>query len=301
MESKIKVIYLVGEGRSGTTLLEKILAEQNEIFAGGELRYIWERSIKENQLCSCGKRFHECEVWKNIMSDLNFDVQTIINSYNKIGRMRFYPIRDLLRKLRKKDFDIVMNSFYKLYKNILVKTESSYIIDSSKHPMFAYILSMHPNIELYTIHLIRDARAVTYSTQKKRIRPEVKDKIEYMPTYPAYISALAWKFVNIASEDLEKTSLKYIRIRYEDMLQNIKETLKKLYLFLDLKKVNNNFIKENNVLLLHANHTVSGNPMRFKSGEIELKLDDEWKTKLSYKDKKIVEFICHNELKKYWY
>jgi hypothetical protein len=300
---KVKIIYLAGEGRSGTTLLEKLLAEQNNIFAGGELRYIWERSIKDDQLCSCGKRFSECEVWQRIISDIreNINVDLFINTYNKIGRMRHYPFFKLLKKCNNKDFDIISNIYYKLYKSILKNTNSTYVIDSSKHPVFAHILSTNPNIELYVIHLIRDPRAVAYSSMKKRIRPEIKDRVEYMPIYPSYISATAWKFVNIVSEQLNKESKKYMRLKYEDMFKDIKATINKIGNFLELESINFDFIKSNNIVKLHSNHTTSGNPMRFKSGNIKLRIDDEWKENLSLKDKKIVEFICKKEMEKYGY
>ncbi len=303
MNQKVKIIYLAGEGRSGTTLLEKLLAEQKNIFAGGELRYIWERSIKENQLCSCGKEFNQCEIWKKIIQDIEkeINIELFIKSYNKIGRMRHYPIYNMLKQLHKSEFRIITDIYYKLYKSILKNTNSDYIIDSSKHPMFAHILSTHPNIQLYVIHLVRDARAVTYSSMKKRIRPEIKNKIEYMPTYPAYMSALAWKFVNIVTEKLEKNVYKYTRLKYEDMFHDINSTLNRLYDFLELNEMSNDFIISNSLVKLHSNHTTSGNPMRFKEGSIELKTDNAWKNNLSAYNKKTVELFCNKELKKYGY
>ena len=74
---KVKVIYIAGEGRSGSTLLERILGQHNKIFAAGELIHIWERSFMENQLCSCGKSFYECEVWKDIISNFRKKVHNI--------------------------------------------------------------------------------------------------------------------------------------------------------------------------------------------------------------------------------
>jgi len=37
-----------------------------------------------------------------------------------------------------------------------------------------------PSVELYVLHLVRDSRAVVYSSQRKKIRPEVTDKELYL-------------------------------------------------------------------------------------------------------------------------
>jgi UTP-glucose-1-phosphate uridylyltransferase len=60
------------------------------------------------------------------------------------------------------------------------------------------------------------------------------------------------------------------------------------------------FIKEN-VISLVENHTVAGNPMRFKTGKIELKLDEEWREKLNPFIRKFVTIITYPYLKKYGY
>lgn len=122
-----------------------------------------------------------------------------------------------------------------------------------------------------------------------------------MPTYPAYVSALAWKYVNIVSEKLENKVYKYKRIKYEDMFYDIKITLSELCSFLEVGEINNDFIISNSLVELHTNHTTSGNPIRFKEGIIELKIDDAWKNNLSVLNKKTIELLCSKELKKYGY
>jgi len=92
---KSKVIYIVGEGRSGSTLLERILGQHPDIFATGELQYIWNRSFIENQLCSCGKAFYDCEVWEGIRNiflkrQKNFKPENVIECLHNTSRLRHY-------------------------------------------------------------------------------------------------------------------------------------------------------------------------------------------------------------------
>ena len=45
------VLYIAGTGRSGSTVLANILGEVDGVFAAGEVRYLWQRGLKEGRLC----------------------------------------------------------------------------------------------------------------------------------------------------------------------------------------------------------------------------------------------------------
>jgi hypothetical protein len=48
-------------------------------------------------------------------------------------------------------------------------------------------------------------------------------------------------------------------------------------------------------------HSVSGNPMRFASGDVPIQLDEEWRTGLAPKDRAAVSFITSPLLRRYGY
>ena len=52
--NRVKVLYIAGPGRSGSTVLGNVLGEIEGFFHGGELNFIWEHNLIENRLCSCG-------------------------------------------------------------------------------------------------------------------------------------------------------------------------------------------------------------------------------------------------------
>lgn len=302
--NKLKVIYIVGEGRSGSTLLERLLGQHSKIFSAGELKHIWERSFLDNQLCSCGKSFYDCEIWTEIRKNFtqkidNVDPKEIMEAFNKTSRLRHY----ILKKNLDNQFSKVINNIYtKLYESILETTEKEFVIDASKHPVFAHILGLNKNIDLYIIHLVRDSRGVTYSWLKKKKRPEITKKIEYMPRYSFFRTAISWNIVNQISQDLNNLkNTKYFFVKYEDLVSNPIKMLKNITKFLNIDdNFDSLFIKEN-VISLVENHTVAGNPMRFKTGKIELKLDEEWREKLNPFIRKFVTIITYPYLKKYGY
>lgn len=52
---------------------------------------------------------------------------------------------------------------------------------------------------------------------------------------------------------------------------------------------------------LRTNHTVAGNPNRFRTGEVRIVPDDEWRTLMSRSDRLCVEALALPLLKRYGY
>ncbi len=305
IKMKPKVIYIAGEGRSGSTLLERILGQHPKIFAAGELIYIWERSFIENQLCSCNKSFYDCEIWKGIILNFrkkvpNMNPSEIIDAFMSTSRIRHYFFKKDFNKTKYAQF---INGIYtNLYTAILETVNREFIVDSSKQPVFAHILKENPNLELYILHIVRDPRAVAYSWQKKKVRPEIKNKVEYMPRYSPIRTAISWNVVNKISFDLSKESnVQYLLVRYEDLVSNPKEVLKKIYSFLNLEDNLESLFLDEKTILLSQNHTVAGNPMRFKTGEIKLSPDEKWKFSMNKWNQIFLKILCYRILKRLRY
>ena len=55
--------YLGGLGRSGTTLLARLLGELRGVCSVGEICHLWERGVRDDERCGCGEQFHDCEFW----------------------------------------------------------------------------------------------------------------------------------------------------------------------------------------------------------------------------------------------
>jgi len=64
--STTPLVYIGGSGRSGSTLLERMLSCVPGFWPVGELVFIWERGLRRNDLCSCGARFRDCEYWVQV-------------------------------------------------------------------------------------------------------------------------------------------------------------------------------------------------------------------------------------------
>ena len=65
-DGRVRLLYVGGAGRSGSTLLDLLLSEVPGMFAAGEVRYLWNRGVRDNELCGCGQSFLSCPFWSAV-------------------------------------------------------------------------------------------------------------------------------------------------------------------------------------------------------------------------------------------
>src|SRR5512135_2632453 len=91
----VKVIYIAGAGRSGSTILANILGQVQGFFSAGELYHLW-LSPPDQRLCGCAKRLSDCEVWGGIFKELFGDEAAEGSQYlrwrNAGARTRHLPM-----------------------------------------------------------------------------------------------------------------------------------------------------------------------------------------------------------------
>ena len=90
------VLYIAGTGRSGSTVLANILGEVDGVFTAGEVRYLWQRGLREGRLCGCGVPVRECPVWGDVLTrtgqlDDAGRVDGIVSMLQRTGRIRNLP------------------------------------------------------------------------------------------------------------------------------------------------------------------------------------------------------------------
>lgn len=62
----VTVAYIGGMGRSGSTLLARVLGQVPGVCQVGELCYLWKQSVLRDRLCSCGRAFSACPFWRQV-------------------------------------------------------------------------------------------------------------------------------------------------------------------------------------------------------------------------------------------
>jgi hypothetical protein len=280
----IKVLFIGGWGRSGSTILERMLGQIHGYFPAGEIYNMWQRGFGQNQLCGCRRPFLQCDFWHAVLQemyrkDLKPEVGELLSLQHYTERLRYLP-QLIFPGLRwdgyKKKFEKYSHILSRLYAAIKKVSGCEVVVDSSKEPVHGFILNAMPSIELHMVHLIRDSRAVAYSWQRKRHRPEVYWKQEAMPRYSAIRSAVEWNLRNLTVGLLGNFCRRNIRESYENLVESPHGTLTRIIKDFNHQQNPNFDFLADRMVKLDIHHTVSGNPNRFEAGDIELFTDAEW-------------------------
>ncbi len=305
-DGKVKVLYIAGLGRSGSTVLGNVLGEIEGFFHGGEFNFIWEHNLMENRLCGCGAPFDECEVWGSVMKRAfggigGVDAREMVRLQSLGTRTRHVPLmlRARGRRVLASRLGKYLARLEKLYRAVQESTGSRVIVDSSKMPSYGYTLGMTPGIDLYVVHLVRDPRAAAYSWSRKKPRPDT-DKRLYMHRVGAAKSSLLWDAWNVSAEALWGGSGRYMRLRYEDFVEQPQRVVKAILGMLGEGTGRLPFTGERDVEL-EVSHTVSGNPNRFQSGLVRLRPDVEWALRMRPRDRRLVTLLTLPLLARYGY
>jgi hypothetical protein len=288
---KTKVIYIAGSGRNGSTLLARLLGQMDGFLSIGEAtRYLFdEKMVSKDIPCGCGQLVSDCEFWKDIISNVNIPDEVRSFATTRV-RMRYIPtfllqIKHRSFKANLQQLITIQTAFFKAIKR---KSNCDVIVDASKNPATAFLLSMIPSIDLYVIHLVRDVRGFvsSWSTSK-----------EYLRAFPIHTTMFWWISYNIYSEFLRFYSSKYILLRYEDFVRNPGKTLMDLAEWIgeDIKDIS--FIN-NSQAKIDVQHLLGSNPDKLSNEPVYIR-NQRWH--LPVIKKLIVSMVTFPFLVKYGY
>ncbi len=275
---KIPVIMIVGDGHSGSTLLDLILDSHSKIVGVGELSHYSKYLNSKKGVCSCGSRIVDCSFWQDVFDGI--DYSKFQRFYRPTVQFLLNIKKDFYIGSSKKIINILENIriMEKVYSRILIYSKKKIIVDSSKSFDRAEALIHHSNnLDILLVHLVRDGRGVTYSNIR----------IGRSPIF--FIKK--WGLVNLKIEIIKKrnNNIKKIFILYEDFVENPKIVLEYI-----LNQVDLHF--EDGMLNFRdkVHHQPSGNlnlriTTKNKSSRIEK--DKKWEKEMSIKDKIVFNFL----------
>jgi hypothetical protein len=285
---KIKLLYIVGSGHCGSTLLDLIIGSAPEVFSTGELGFY--NIYKENKIynkenpeyiCTCGKDFNKCEIWGEVNKNSNVKIKKIFSLLEsfKIILFTLFPFLPF----KKSDYTDDTDKLLKKLKKVIKDEDIIYFLDSSKDPRRLFYLLNNPKIKVYPIHLIREAGGVAYSYNKKsRTKAGLKRK-------NFYISLLKWLGINLVTKKMLKNNPNKIVIKYKDFCENPTKHIKLVNKKLNINIKTENFLREVNKITYH---NIDGNVLRLKKIN-EIKYSNKWKNIVGVFKKHVSYLINH--------
>lgn len=307
MSPRPAVVYIGGAGRSGSTLLERLLGEVPGVAALGEVVHLPTRGLVEGERCACGEPLTACPLWAEVGRKA-FGGWDAVDGRGwqalqaRVDRNRHIPLLAVPASARfRADLAEHLDRLDRLYLAAAEVTGAQVLIDSSKHVSTAFALRHARAVDVRFVHLVRDSRGVAYSWTKEVARPETADA-RPMPRYSPTSAAAWWDAFNLGHAALAATGAAPVRLRYEDVVATPADALRTVLQPTGLPLADgwDSFLGDDGAAL-GASHSVAGNPMRFRVGTVPLRRDDGWRTHLRPADRRVVTALTAPLLLAYGY
>ncbi|MGI8879710.1 MAG: sulfotransferase [Jatrophihabitans sp.] len=302
--------FIGGLGRSGSTLLERIIAELPGVCALGEVLHLWQRGVRDNELCACQQPFRSCPFWQRVGEEAfggwhNIDVDVVERLHGQVDRMRYIPIDIVSGRLsaRRAVANQYADYFARVYAAAARVSGAGVVVDSSKNASTAFALRAHQDIQLKVLHVVRDSRGAAYSWTKQVARPEAAntDGEQWMERYSPTVSALLWDAHNLAFAALGRLGTPTRRVFYERFLADPELGVARIADFLGVKSDAASGFLHGDTVQLRETHQVAGNPMRFRTGSLRLRQDDAWRREFPSSDVRLVTALTAPLMMRYGY
>lgn len=301
------VLYIMGHGYSGSTLLTFLLGTHPRIATIGELGiapHAKQETTPEEYLCSCRTPIRECDFWRRVKAEMtarghDFDAWDADLEFRATGggvadlllrAVQRGPVLETARDVglrlvprAQREMQRVLSRIEALIESVLKIKGSNTFLDSSKRPERAVFMRRIPSLDMRVIHLVRDGRAVSWSNIKNLgVSPEE--------------AARSWVADNICAERARRyfPADRWMTLRYEDLCADPDGTLTEIHRFAGLP-VTNGFH-----LFRDADHHIIGNRMRL-SATSEIRLDESWKEALQPEQRAGIERRVGHLNRKYGY
>ncbi|KAB1903222.1 sulfotransferase [Micromonospora sp. AMSO31t] len=294
-QAEPRVLFVGGLGRSGSTLLELLLAQSADVCAVGEVVHLWERALGADERCGCGERFTACPFWQRV-GDHAFggwsavDRDDVLALKDRVDRTRHIPrlAKNSLSAEQLADVRRYADLYTRIYRAALAATGARVVVDSSKHASLAFALRWAEGLDLRVLHLVRDSRAVAYSWGKQVRRPEVVDGEDFMPTFSPFEVSKLWTAQNAAFHLLAARA-QVLRLRYEDFTADPAGTVRRLREFAGLPDDPEalRILTDPPPAPFRA-HSIAGNPLRFSGGPLTVRRDEAWRSRLPRRSRAVV-------------
>lgn len=287
------MLYLAGWGRSGSTLAEAMLDQVPGLVGVGEIKFLWERGLRQNRRCSCGTPIRSCPFWVGALTEAYGSVPgdtrvDALDAASRRFRTRHLPRLLLGRRSRHyaPDLDWYYADLGALYRAVSTVSGERVVVDSSKFPSYLSALLQTPGLDVRVAHIVRDPRAVAHSWQRHKEDPDAPDGGRMPRLHPA-VTAAYWSAWNLATERLvRRAGIGYLRFRYEDLVTDPEETLARITALVGVRAAASP-VTTAGQLVLRPTHQVSGNPVRFRHGAVPLQLDNAWETQMGTLDRRL--------------
>lgn len=236
----VRVLYLGGLERSGTTLVERAIGELPGVVPAGEVVHLWQRGLRDGERCACGEPFGRCPFWEAVGERAfggwrNVNAERMLELAHVVDRTRFLPGLALRHwadrhRLQMREYT---GYYVRLYRAVRDETGSQVVLDASMQASLAYCLSHDPEIDVRVLHVVRDSRAVAQAWAEQAGGVTEGGGT---PHFSPGRTAMLWNAHNAAFSVLEPgtSRAQVMRVQYENFVADPVDTIRAVARFAGL-------------------------------------------------------------------
>ena len=136
------------------------------------------------------------------------------------------------------------------------------------------------DVDHYVLHMVRDPRAVAFSWGRRDKAIRVAEGTRPMGTRGLLSSVTRWTENGLGASALRRhvPADRWMFLRYEDFAARPRAAVSDILAF--LREDGAPPFVDDATVVLDVNHTVAGNPNRFRVGQVRIRSDDEWSRRM---------------------
>jgi hypothetical protein len=219
-EVPLKVLYLAGAGRSGSTLVARLFGElDGYVHIGEASRYLFhQRMFSRIRVCGCGEDVDVCPFWRRHVATID---PALRRAATEAVRVRYLALPEPLRRRRlgAPRHDALCNEMASILRRVAQDAGARVLVDGSKNPANGFLLAAAPGIDLHVLHLVRHPGGVVASWSRPK---------GYLRHYSAPRVVSWWLAMNLFAERLGRRAVSYDRVRYEDAVADPAALLRRM-------------------------------------------------------------------------
>lgn len=303
----VRVAFIAATGRSGSTLVSRVLGAVPGVCSVGELCWLWNYGLLRNRTCGCGRPFLDCPFWGAVGDSAfggwaNVDADRAISLRRRLTARAHLPAlwAEDVRGRRSPDLAEYQGLLSALYRGISAASGARVVVDNSKQAAVGLIGRSTDGVDLRLVHLVRRSHGVAYSWAKHVARSDLGG--DEMRRRSPGRTAARWTLDNAMYEGIGRSGTPRLLLRYEDFVADARSAAEEVLRFLSVEAAHDDlaFVRRDSVDL-GTDHSVWGNPMRLRTGREELTPDEAWRSKMSPNDRRLVTAVSAAGLARYGY
>jgi hypothetical protein len=297
MADSIPLVYILSNGRSGTTLLDLLLGAHKNIWTTGEAQNLPWELVHPRAPCGCGNPVQESAFWKEILDDIPTKIEGYhvghFHNEQQVGKvLRWNLLPDLIRGASREKWIEAVDEYGRKNEQLFRVVRDAaknrtghdiqWLVDASKDVYRLFWLQQSGRFDLRVIHVMKDPRALVYSMARPWLPAGIHRVLRYTARWVLENALMAHLCRSLFSNDHVR------RLSYQQLAGSPRETMVSIGAWLELD-YRPELIHE---FKQYENFAISGNMMRWRESDDEIRLDERWKTEFPAVYRAIVEALA---------